>query len=330
MVKPTSVRRRLSRPQPFHIILLGALLAGCSAPGGLGASPAPTDTPAPTRSEQPIGSQSSKPSTSPTTVPTDGVLVHPAGATDVVLRMFWGGGFVPPQITVSDVPQFTLFGDGTAVFKPLTPIEGTPFNQPLPPMLTVKLTEDEVQTLLEFALNDGHLAVAKESYTDPMIADAGSTTFSIDAGGYDKTVNVYALMESTSSGPETEDRNAMFKLQDRLNNFATEALGGNVKPYDPSAYRVTLFDQGYGQPNVEPIPWPWTDVTLGDFVKGDEAAWPMMVMTRDQVGKLTIVPNGGQTGIFVMAPDTSGAATDGVPVELVVRPLLPDEIAPAS
>jgi len=244
--------------------------------------------------------------------------------------MFWGGGFVPPQITVSDVPQFTLFGDGTAVFKPLTPIEGTPFNQPLPPMLTVKLTEDEVQTLLEFALNDGHLAVAKESYTDPMIADAGSTTFSIDAGGYDKTVNVYALMESTSSGPETEDRNAMFKLQDRLNNFATEALGGNVKPYDPSAYRVTLFDQGYGQPNVEPIPWPWTDVTLGDFVKGDEAAWPMMVMTRDQVGKLTIVPNGGQTGIFVMAPDTSGAATDGVPVELVVRPLLPDEIAPAS
>jgi hypothetical protein len=258
------------------------------------------------------------------------VLTHPVGTTDVVLRMFWGGGFVPPQITVSDVPQFTLYGDGTAVFKPLMPVDGDTFNQPLPPMLTVTLTEDQVQALLEYVLNDGHLAVAKESYTDAMVADAGSTTFRIDAGGYDKTVNVYALMESTSSGPETEDRNAMSKLQDRLSNFATEAAGGNVKPYDPSAYRVTLFDQNGSQPNVEPIPWPWNDVTLGDFVKGDESSWPMLVMTRDQISKLTTVPNGGQSGVWVLRPDASGAATDGVPVELIVRPLLPDEIASTS
>ena len=258
------------------------------------------------------------------------MLSHPTGATDVVLRMFWGGGFVPPQITVSDVPQFTLYGDGTAVFKPLTPIEGTPFNEPLPPLLTVKLTEDQVQALLEYALNDGHLAVAKESYTDAMVADAGSTTFSIDAGGHDKTVNVYALIESTSTGPETEDRNAMSKLEYRLNNFATEALGGDVKPYDPSEYRVTLFDQNGSQPNVAPIPWPWNDVTLRDFVKSGEGAWPQLVMTRDQISKLTSVPNGGQSGVWVMRPDASQASTDGVPVELIVRPLLPDEAASAS
>ena len=259
------------------------------------------------------------------------MLSHPIGATDVVLRMFWGGGFVPPQITVSDVPQFTLYGDGTAVFKPLMPIEGDAFNQPLPPLLTVKLTEDQVQALLEYALSDGHLAVAEESYTDAMVADAGSTTFWIDAGGYDKTVNVYALIESTASGPETEDRNAMSKLEDRLNNFATEAVGDNPTPYDPSEYRVTLFDQNGSQPNVEPIAWPWNDVTPADFVKSDEGAWPQLVMTRDQIGKLTTVPNGGESGVWVLPPAGSGAATDGVPVELVVRPLLPDEIAsPAS
>lgn len=258
------------------------------------------------------------------------MLSHPTGATDVVLRMFWGGGFVPPQITVSDVPQFTLYGDGTAVFEPLMQIDGEPLDQPLPPLLTVKLTDDQVQALLEYALNDGHLAVAKESYTDAMVADAGSTTFWINAGGYDKTVNVYALMELTSSGPETEDRNAMSKLQARLNNFATEALGGNVKPYDPTAYRVTLFDQNGSQPNATPMQWPWNDVTLGDFVKTGEAAWSQLVMTRDQISKLTTVPNGGQWGVWVLPPDASGAATDGVPVELVVRPLLRDEIASAS
>ena len=330
MVKPNTVFRRIARPQPFHIVLLGALLTGCSALGGLGATSTPMGTVGAVASGEPTASPSNQATTSPTTTPTGGGLSHPTGATDVVLRMFWGGGFVPPQITVSDVPQFTLYGDGTAVFKPLMPIDGEALDQPLPPMLTVTLTEDQVQALLEYALNDGHLAVAKESYTDAMVADAGSTTFWINAGGYNKTVNVYALMESTSIGPETEDRNAMSKLQYRLNNFATEALGGNVKPYDPTAYRVTLFDQNGSQPNVEPISWPWNDVRLGDFVKTDEAAWPQLAMTRDQISKLTTVPNGGQWGMWVLPPDASGAATDGVPVELVVRPLLPDEIVSVS
>ena len=44
-------------------------------------------------------------------------------------------------------------------------------------------------------------------------------------------------------------------------------------------------------------------------------------MMRDEVAELTDVPNGGQSGIWVNA-------ADGSPLELSVRPLLPDEVDP--
>jgi hypothetical protein len=46
-------------------------------------------------------------------------------------------------------------------------------------------------------------------------------------------------------------------------------------------------------------------------------------MTRDEVQQLTNVPNGGQMGIWVKAPD-------GSLVEFAVRPMLPDEMPPAK
>ena len=49
------------------------------------------------------------------------------------------------------------------------------------------------KTLLDYALNEGGLGAARAEYTDMMVADASTTTFTIKAGGLDKTVSVYAL-----------------------------------------------------------------------------------------------------------------------------------------
>ena len=43
-------------------------------------------------------------------------IVHPTGATDVVLRFDEAGGFVPVEFLAAHVPYFTLYGDGTVVF----------------------------------------------------------------------------------------------------------------------------------------------------------------------------------------------------------------------
>ncbi len=242
-----------------------------------------------------------------------------------MLRVEWGGGFVPPNTIVTDAPQFTLYGDGTAVFQPLPNNNGTDFNAPKPPFLTGHMSEEAIQELLSYALNEGGLAGAKTNYDYPGIADAGTTMFWINAGDVDKTVSVYALYEGTNDGPDQTDREALYKLQTRLTNFETEARAGatdSVTKYDPSAYKVVLFDNMGGGPadGVEPIAWPWSDVQPSDFVKPDESAWAMLSMSRDQVAKLTTVPNGGQLSIWVKAPD-------GSLVSFALRPWLPEELA---
>jgi hypothetical protein len=75
--------------------LLALSLAACSATG---ASPSP----------------SGSPSASPTEA---GAVEHPTGATEIVLRMKEGGGFVPMGYAATEMPQFTLYGDGTVIYR---------------------------------------------------------------------------------------------------------------------------------------------------------------------------------------------------------------------
>jgi hypothetical protein len=322
------VSRRL-RQQHFHIVLISALaiaLAGCAAFRGGGASPDPTTTP-PTSTPLPTSTPEPTPDQTPDQTPT-ATFEHPTGATDVILRIEWGGGFVPMQTIATQMPQFTLYGDGTAVFRPLPDVNGINFNEPSPPFLTGHMSEDAVQALLDFALHDGGLANAMTNYDYPGVADAGTTMFTINARGVDKQVSVYALYDSTNEGPDQGERDALNRLQQRLNNFETEARAGaadSVTSYDPDAYKAVLFADTGGSPaeGVEPIDWPWTDIQPSDFVAADEQAWHVKILDRDHASKLTAVPNGGQLSIWVTAPD-------GSLVDFALRPLLPDEVATGS
>ena len=93
------------------------------------------------------------------------------------------------------LPPFTLYGDGTIVFRDPTlefpPMEGNVGKAN--PMRTATLTEEQIQDVLELALGEGGLAAARPEYRNDMIADAGTAIFTIQAGGLTKTVSVYAL-----------------------------------------------------------------------------------------------------------------------------------------
>src|SRR4051812_41228945 len=213
MSNPLRRSVQLARPQVFHIALLSALLvtaSACATFRGPGASPAPTDAAPPTSTLTPV------PTPEATTAST---IRHPTGASDVVLRMESGGGLVPMEFFVTQAPQFTLYGDGTVVFMPLPDPNGFASARPYPPFLTGTMAEKDVQDLLSFALNDGGLADAKDSYDYPMIADASTTLVDVDAGGVHKHVSVYALLEATNDGPDQADRNALGKLMQRLAKF---------------------------------------------------------------------------------------------------------------
>ncbi len=284
---------------------LAILVAACSAAGG--ASPAPA---------------SPGPSAAPSLAPDPDVIEHNTGATDILLRYEEGGGFMMPAFTAAAVPHFTLYGDGTVIFRnPMAeapPAEGSIFK--MNPLRTVRLSEAQIQELLLLALGEGGLAVARENYTNDMIADASTAIFTIEAGGIKKTVSVYALgleMEGVADGPA---RAAFKKLADRLSDFDQ---GGTIATdaYEPEAYRGVLFEA----PGIEAADirdWPWPDINPGDFTPDPDPnanQFPHRRMTIEEVDVLG--SKDYQGGFQNLVLKTS----DGKTWTFSLRPLLPGE-----
>ncbi len=287
------------------------LLAACTA-GAAGPTATPTASP------------TASPSPTPSPIPTGqvGEIEHPTGPTDVVLRMHVGGGFVPMEIALIETPAFTLFGDNTVIFRP-SPPQGHIFDPSAPQAAYVKATmnADQVDALLTYALNQGGLLDAREDYSNIGIADAPSTTFTINAGGVDKQVLIAAL--GFDSGPEAvdaADRAKFAVLADLLDSFDTEVAKGNVEssePYQPTMYKAMLPEAFQGQQGVA-IEWPWDDLTMDDFPITAESGFANGYITAEQAALVIDVPSGGVGGLLLEAPD-------GKLYSLAIRPLLPDE-----
>jgi hypothetical protein len=296
------------------VLLVGlvALLAACS-----GAASSPVDPGASGLPGTP------EPSASPEE-PATGEIEHATGATDVILRLDEGGGLMIRGGGATLVPPFTLYGDGTVVFRNPT-LEPPPAVGPVMvgnPMRTARLDEDQIQELLSFALTEGGLGVAKLQYDNPMLADAGTAIFTIRAGGLDKTVNVYALGLDDASTPDRPARAAFTKLSERLTNFDQNGTFA-TDVYVPGGYRGILLDTG-GFPGEAPIEWPWDDIEPADFI-GDEATGlpPTRVMTAEELALLGIDGiEGGLQGMTLVDPEDSAKT-----YSFGVRPLLPDEQA---
>ena len=93
--------RRLA-PLALTPVLALSLLA-CSA--GAAPSAVPSTPPAATHRPSPSGT------------PAAGAVEHKTGATDVILRYDEGGGFMIAGYSASQAPPFTLYGDGTVIFR---------------------------------------------------------------------------------------------------------------------------------------------------------------------------------------------------------------------
>jgi hypothetical protein len=289
-----------------------AIVAGCSA-GSLASGP--SDSAGPATSGRPAASASPS-------APDFGAIEHATGTTDIVLRYEQGGGFVPPSFTVAQAPIFTLYGDGTVVFRNPSlegpAPDGSVFR--LNPLRTSRLSEDQIQGLLAYALGDGSLGIARAQYDFGGIADASTGTFTVDAGGIKKSVAVYALGMDAPDVPDAAARAAFGRLADRLGNFDQ---GGSIPTdrYMPAAYRAVLMD-GTGMVGPSIRAWPWKDIAASDFkAPADPNAFQMATrtLTPDEVAALKVTdPEGGFSGMIVDGPD-------GKVYSLAVRPLLPDE-----
>jgi hypothetical protein len=299
---------KLSRPAALAALVV--VLAACT---GSGASGAPSSSPGGS------GGPSSGPSAAPSTV---GAIEHKTGPTDVILRFDEGGGFVMPAYTAAQAPAFTLYGDGTLIFRPVKadPLPAVGSVMPFQPFRTAKMSEDQIQALLDHALNEGGLGAARAEYMDMQVSDASTAVFTVNAGGLAKTVSVYALGLDSPQIPDLQIRKAMATLRDSLLDIDQ---GGTVKTdvYAPDRYRAILLDGQAGAPDQKA--WPWPEVKPAEFVSnGDPNAMPLpaRVMTAAEIEGLGIKPfEGGFIGLPLAGPG------DGKFYVLSVRPLLPDD-----
>ena len=192
-----------------HALLLSIAVLGTTACGRAGGPPAASGSPAGT------------PTATPSPTLDSGHVDHATGAADVILRYDQAGGFVPPSFFVSQAPIFTLYGDGTAIFRdPMAdPPPAVGGAMPNRPFRTARLTEDRIQETLTMAIGVGGLGTARLDYPNDMIADASTALFTIRAGGLDKTVSVYALGLDIPGVPDAGARAAFNLLTQRLSDF---------------------------------------------------------------------------------------------------------------
>ena len=276
------------------------LLIAC---GQAGSSAAPTGLPSPTASGT-------------------GTIDHATGATDILLRFDQAGGFVPIGFFASHVPIYTLYGDGTVIFRdpaadPLPEVSGVRPNRPL---RTARLTEEQIQATLRMAITDGGLGNARLDYPNDRVADASTATFILNAGGLSKKVSVYALGIEPPDSRDAPARAAFAKLASRLADFDQ---GGTIptSEYVPAGYRGYLLE-GVGG-NVTK-PWPWPDIKPADFVAPTDPTGfrlPAKALTVAQAEALGVKSyQGGFQGLGLAFPG------DENPYSFTLRPLLPDDV----
>jgi len=316
MVKPTD-RRLVAAGLASALVL-----AACS--GGL--SPTATALPATTvPSATPAGS----PAASPT--PGTGTIAHPVGATDLVLRFDEGGGFVAPTFAMIQVPYFSLYGDGTVIYRPASapwPEQKPGEPMRLPPLQVAKMAEDQVQALLRDALGDGGLGVARARYENNQVADAPTAAFTVNADGRQRRVSAYALGmaidDPANPNPDAAILGAMATFAERLRNFDQEIAKGNGTAagfYLPNRFRASILEGGAGG-DGPPRSWPWPTFGPDGFTTVDQGTgfgFPSRAISGLEMSLLGIKkPEGGVSGISLRAPN-------GTVYGLGIRPLLPDE-----
>jgi len=285
------------------LVACGSSTGASSPPSGSAGSPQPAASEAP-------------PSLAPDAID------HKTGATDVVLRYEDGGGHMIVGFAATAVPHFTLYGDGTVIFRnPMLegpPAEGSVFKSN--PMRTAKLSEEQIQALLLLALDEGGLANARPNYTNDMVADASTTIFTIEAGGTKKTVSIYALGMDNANMADGPALVAFKKFADLLADFDQ---GGTVATdvYQPEAYRGVLFEApGIEAPDIRA--WPWPDLTPADFKPAADpngVQFPHRTMTPAEIDLLEVTDYQGGFQNAVLRD------ADGKLYQFSLRPLLPGE-----
>lgn len=201
--------------------------------------------------------------------PSDAGIAYPTGPNDLVLRVHVGGGFVPIDYSLRDVPFWSLFGDGRLVVTgPQIEIYPGPA---LPNLQVSTISEEGIQQILE-AARDAGLFGPDRRYDHPGIADASTTTFTVVAEGRRHVISAYALGFDEPPGmisqEELEARRDLMDFQTKIGdrNWFPQGSISEEQPFDFDELRIFVRDEAPKDETVpqEELHWPLSP-GLADF-----------------------------------------------------------------
>lgn len=253
-----------------------------------------------------------------------GGIEHPTGAGDLILQVGVSGGFVAPSTTLTQMPGFSLYGDGTLITQGAQ-IEIYP-GPALPALIQTHVSEDGIQAILQ-AAQDAGLFGPDTSYGFNCIADVGTTTFILNAAGSIHTIDAYALgiAEGSCQGADADARKKLAQFDAELGDLRGWVPAGSVGEDATYAFsEIRIYVQPYaGQdPTLQqqPIEWPLSP-GLASF--GEPLSDGAL-----QDARCGVV---GGDDLTTVMPDLQQAnqltpwSSDGAEYSLLLRPLLPDE-----
>jgi hypothetical protein len=246
-------------------------------------------------------------------------IAHPRAARAVVLRVATGGGFVPVQVNLGALPEFSLYGDGSAIV-PTT--ERAPYPGPaLPRLRTIMLREAGVQALLRKARSAGLLARGAIDYGDMGtigVSDAPTTTVTLNANGIHVSREAYALSIGSAGSRLTP---AQQRARRALARYVS-SLPGSARStaYVPRALAVYAMPAtGAAPAGSRTVRWPLARDLARAGSTATGAGFRCMLVRGADARTLRAALRHANVASRWKATGTSGTFS------LVVRPLLPDE-----
>jgi hypothetical protein len=281
------------------VLPLALLLAACTSAAGT--VPSPTTQP------------------SPTPAATSPRYDRPTGPNDLVLRVSVGGGFVAPVAHLTQIPMFSLFGDGR-VIRPGPQIMIYP--GPLRPNLqSMTLSPDAIDALLARAEAAGLFGPDADLRAGG-IMDAGTTVFTSHVNGT-HTISAYALTEGAPDAASADPERA---ARAKLSAFLTTLPDGPTTAYTPTSLRLLVAphvagtdDQTANGLTRGTKPWPVSSISLRAAVGQPPVADPWRCITLDGADAAAFWAAAGSANALTLWTEQSRS------YEVALRPLLPDE-----
>ena len=234
----------------------------------------------------------------------------PGGQEDgVLIEISNEGGFMPVEMSILQVPGFTVFADGSVVT-----LAGDQNGFPgpaLPSLVRYQLDETAFQDIVAFTDDLGIADIDVLDINDaPNVADAGTTVLRYwdDAGEH--RISIYALGIDGSDG-----RGAI--IQSMMSVLDRARTSADVAPFVPE--RLVVFAQvadGFDRAAVtNGGTWPLT--ITPDEMNAEVAAFSCTTLTGDDVA----------AAVEALAGTTSMTLwdLDGVEYQILARPLLPQQ-----